>query len=84
MEDAMPKTKFTVSLDEKTLREVDSLVVRRVFPNRSRIIEEAVQEKLSRMNCQRLARECALLDPVFEQSLAEEGLGEELSRWPEY
>jgi hypothetical protein len=36
------------------------------------------------MNRQRLARECALLDPAFEQALAEEGMGEELSQWPEY
>lgn len=80
----MSKAKLAISLDEKTLREVDSLVARHLFPNRSRIIEEAIQEKLARMNHQRLARECALLDPVFEQSLAEEGVGEELAQWPEY
>lgn len=80
----MPKAKLAVTIDEKTLREVDSLVARHIFPNRSRIIEEAVQEKLARMNRQRLARECALLDPAFEQALAEEGMGEELSQWPEY
>lgn len=80
----MSKAKLAISLDEKTLREVDSLVARHLFPNRSRIIEEAIQEKLARMNHQRLARECALLDPVFEQALAEEGVGEELAQWPEY
>lgn len=80
----MPKAKLAVSLDEKTLREVDNLVARRIFPNRSRIIEEAIQEKLIRMNHQRLARECALLDPAFEQALAEEGIGEDLAQWPEY
>lgn len=80
----MSKAKLAISLDEKTLHEVDSLVARRLFPNRSRIIEEAIQEKLARMNHQRLARECALLDPAFEQALAEEGIGEELAQWPEY
>ena len=80
----MAKAKLAISLDEKTLHEVDNLVARRLFPNRSRIIEEAIQEKLARMNHQRLARECALLDPAFEQALAEEGIGEELAQWPEY
>lgn len=80
----MAKAKLAVTLDEKTLSEVDSLVSRRVFPNRSRLIEEAVREKVSRLNRNRLARECALLDPDFEKSMAEEGMGEELDQWPEY
>jgi len=28
--------------------------------------------------------ECSKLDPEFEQSLADEGLNEELESWPEY
>jgi hypothetical protein len=32
----------------------------------------------------RLARECAKLDPKFEQALAEEGIGSEMAQWPEY
>jgi len=80
----MAKAKLAVTFDEKTLFEVDRLVKRHVFPNRSRIIEEAVLEKLSRMNRDRLARECALLDPAFEKALADEGMGEELDQWPEY
>ena len=80
----MPKTKIAITLDEKTLSEVDRLVAGHVFPNRSRVIEEAIQEKLARMTHNRLARECAKLDPGFEKALAEEGLGEELSEWPEY
>ena len=80
----MPKTKIAVSLDEKTLYEVDQLVARHAFPSRSRIIEEALQEKLARMTHNRLARECAKLDPNFEKALAEEGVGEELGEWPEY
>lgn len=80
----MAKAKLAVTLDEDTLSELDRLVARRVYPNRSRVIEEAVKEKLARINRSRLARECALLDPVFEQAMAEEGVGEELSQWPEY
>jgi hypothetical protein len=55
-----------------------------VFPNRSRAIQEAVQEKLDRLERSRLAQECAKLDPDFEKAMAEEGLSEELSAWPEY
>lgn len=80
----MPKTKIAISLDEKTLSEIDQLVTRHVFPSRSRIIEEALQEKLARMTHNRLARECAKLDPDFEKALAEEGVSEELGEWPEY
>lgn len=80
----MAKAKLAVTFDEKTLKEIDLLVKHRLFPNRSRIIEEAVVEKLARLNHSRLARECALLDPAHEKALAEEGVGEELELWPEY
>lgn len=80
----MAKAKVAVTLDEKILIEVDRLVTRRVFPSRSRAIEEAVLEKLDRMAHDRLARECAKLDPALEKALAEEGMPEELERWPEY
>jgi Arc/MetJ-type ribon-helix-helix transcriptional regulator len=71
-------------LDENTLSRLDRLVRSAVFPNRSQAIEEAVEEKLERMERSRLAQECAKLDPKYEQALAEEGLSEELSAWPEY
>jgi len=48
------------------------------------IIEEAVAEKLARLEKSRLAQECAKLDPAFEKALAEEGLSEDLAEWPEY
>ncbi|WP_298036472.1 ribbon-helix-helix protein, CopG family [uncultured Desulfuromonas sp.] len=74
----MPKTKITVSIDQSTLGEVDQLVALRTFPSHTRIIEEALQEKLSRMYRNLLARECAKLDHGFEKAMAEEGLGQEL------
>ncbi len=80
----MAKAKLAITLDEATLAEVDGLVRRRLFPNRSRVIETAVQEKLARLGKNRLAAECAMLDPSFEKAMAEEGMGEELSEWPEY
>ncbi|WP_429885301.1 CopG family ribbon-helix-helix protein [Geoalkalibacter halelectricus] len=80
----MPKAKVAITLDEKTLKEIDRLVARHAFPSRSRIIEEALREKLARLERGRLARECAKLDPEAEKSLAEEGVAEDLGQWPEY
>jgi len=80
----MAKAKLAVTLDESILAEVDNLVKRRIFPNRSRIIELAVREKLERLGKNRLAAQCALLDPAFEKALAEEGMGEVLDQWPAY
>jgi len=80
----MSTTKVAVTLDEKTLDRLDRLVKARVFPNRSRAIQEAVEEKLERLERSRLARECTKLDPAFEQAMAEEGMSEELGQWPEY
>jgi len=44
------------------------------FTNRSKAIQEAVEDKLIRLDKSRLAQECAKLDRAFEQALAEEGL----------
>jgi len=79
----MARAKLAITLDDRILTEVH-LVKRRLFPNRSRIIEEAVVEKLERINQNRLARECSKLDPGFEKAMAEEGMEKELSEWPEY
>ena len=60
------------------------LVEEQVFTNRSQAIQKAVDEKIERMGRDRLARECTKLDPAEEKELAEEGLAEDLSKWPEY
>jgi len=80
----MASVKVAITLEAETLARVDSLVARSVFPNRSRAIQIALQEKLERQEGVRLAAECAKLDPVAEQALAEEGLGADLETWPEY
>ncbi len=71
-------------MDTSLLSAVDSLVEQQIFPNRSRAIQQAVQEKLDRLRRTRLARQCAKLDPAFERSLAEEGLADDSTAWPEY
>ena len=67
----MAQVEIAVSLDEHVLRQLDGLVAEAVFPNRSQAIQAAVQEKLSRMEKGRLARECAKLDPAFVTAMAE-------------
>ncbi len=79
----MARAKIAITVDEQALAEIDRLVVEGVFPNRSKAIEEAVQERIARLHRSRLARECAKLDPNEEQALAEEGYTSE-SEWPEY
>ena len=54
----MGKAKVAVTLDAATLAEIDRLVARRIFPNRSRAVEMALREKLERLSHTRLAREC--------------------------
>ena len=80
----MAASKVAITLDEKLLLRLDQLVTEKVYPSRSRAIQEAVEEKLLRLERSRLARECRKLDPSFEKALAEEGLSQEFSEWPEY
>ena len=80
----MSTQKVAITLEEKTLTKLDRLVKTRMFPSRSKAIQEAVEEKLDRIDRRRLARECAKLNPLEERRLAEEGLSMELAEWPEY
>ena len=80
----MSSSKIAITMEADMLAEVDALVKKRLFPNRSRAIQEAVKEKLDRLNKSLLAQECANLDPEYEKALADEGLSVDLSEWPEY
>jgi len=80
----MATSKIAITIDNNTLKRLDILVKSKFFPNRSKAIQEAVNEKLMRIEKNRLARECARLNPEFEQALAEEGFSSELEEWPEY
>ena len=80
----MAASKIAITIDDKTLKQLDILVKSNFFPNRSKAIQQAVIEKLMRIEKSRLAQECAKLDPEFEQSLAEEGFSSELEEWPQY
>ena len=74
----MATGKIVISLNEGTVKRLDHLVKNRIFPSRSKVIQDAVEEKLKNLKKGRLARECAKLDPGFEKALAEEGLSYEL------
>jgi Arc/MetJ-type ribon-helix-helix transcriptional regulator len=78
----MPKRKVALTLDARLVRQVDQLVSRRRFKNRSQAVEAALIEKLDRLGRTRLAQECAKLDRAEEQALADEGLATDT--WPEY
>jgi len=80
----MSVAKITISIDESLLQRVDNLVRSNIFPNRSQAIQEAVEEKVSRLDKTRLAQECSKLDKRSEQALADEGLSAEREEWPEY
>lgn len=81
---AMPKTKVALTLDRDLLEQVDELVGRGRFRSRSQAVEAALADKLERLARTRLARESAKLNPRDEKQLADEGLAEDLTSWPEY
>ena len=80
----MRTAKIAITIDQALLAKLDRLVADRRFPNRSRALQEALRDKLDRLDHSRLARECAKLDPTFERALAEEGIADDLKQWPEY
>ncbi|MBN1833071.1 MAG: ribbon-helix-helix protein, CopG family [Deltaproteobacteria bacterium] len=80
----MAASKIAITLENNMVKRLDMLVKTNIYPNRSKAIQEAVAEKLKRIEKSRLAQECAKLDREFEQSFAEEGFTSELEEWPEY
>jgi metal-responsive CopG/Arc/MetJ family transcriptional regulator len=83
-DNAMPVSKVAISIDQDLLAEVDGLVAKHLFANRSQAVQAAVRDKIARVKRSRLAEECAKLDPAYEKSLAEEGMAGESAQWPEY
>jgi len=67
----MGTSKIAITIDQNLLHRLDFLVKSQRFRNRSRAIQEAVAEKLARIERSRLAQECSKLDPKFEQEMAE-------------
>ncbi len=80
----MSAAKIAITLDEDLVARLDQLVAARQFASRSRAVQDAVREKLERLDRTQLARECDKLDPRFEQQLAEQGIRADAETWPEY
>ena len=74
--------KIAVTLDERTVADLDRWVREGKYANRSRALQSAVNLLSEREKRTRLARELAKIDPDEEKRLAEEGLGD--GTWPEY
>jgi Arc/MetJ-type ribon-helix-helix transcriptional regulator len=74
-------TKIAVTLDQKTVADLDRWVREGRYPNRSRAVQSAVDMLSEREKRSRLARELAKLNPAAEKRMAEEGLAD--SSWPE-
>jgi len=72
--------KIAVTLDPKTVTDLDRWVREGRYPNRSRAVQSAVDILSERDKRSRLARELKKLDRAEEQRLAEEGIGD--PTWP--
>jgi metal-responsive CopG/Arc/MetJ family transcriptional regulator len=80
----MAASKIAITIEKKTLTRLDRLVRERVFPNRSKAIQQALEEKINNLEKDKLTLECEKLDPQEEMKLAEEGFPSEKDQWPEY
>jgi metal-responsive CopG/Arc/MetJ family transcriptional regulator len=81
---SMSSAKIAITIDEALLVQLDQLVEEKLFPNRSRAVQEALRDKFDRVRRTRLARECAKLSRTEEQHLADEGLAGDIGAWPAY
>lgn len=82
----MGKSRITVTLtlDDSILESIDRLVKDSVYPDRSLAIQEAISDKVRRIDDGSFERELAKLDPEFERQMSEEGLEQDLLEWPDY
>ena len=80
----MPKQKVAVTIEKDLIIKLDRLVSEGRYPSRSSAVEDAVIERMVKVEKSRLAEESAKLDPTYEQAIADEGLLGDLSEWPEY
>lgn len=80
----MNTVKIAITIDQELLYKLDQLVKKKRFPNRSKAVQEAVQDKIERLEKNRLSRECSKLSMENEQALANEGLDQDFEQWPPY
>lgn len=80
----MNSAKIAISIEPSLLKQVDSLVGRKLFRSRSEIFQIAVSEQIARLDDDAFNRECIKLDPSEEQAFADIGLSTDLTEWPAY
>ncbi len=74
--------KIAVTLDARSVADLDRLVQEGKYPNRSRALQKAVDLLAEKEKRTRLSRELAKLDIRAERKLADEGLSD--PSWPQY
>ena len=74
--------KIAVTLESKSVADLDRWVREGRYPNRSRALQSAVDLLVEREKRARLIRELKKLDPAEERRMAEEGLGD--NSWPAF
>ena len=76
--------KIAISIDPGLLHQIDDLVKRHVYKNRSQAIQDAVAHNLTKIQRVQFVKACAALDPVVERKMADEGFDEDMKQWPTY
>ncbi len=66
------------------LNKIDHFIRNKKFKNRSHAVSQSVLEAIEKLEHNRLAIECAKLDPTMERNLADQGLLEDSKEWPEF
>lgn len=80
----MPTRKIAISLKESLLRKIDRWVSEGLYPNRSKVIQETLEEKMANWRRRRLIEETSKLNPKEERALAEEDISAGNEVWDEY
>jgi metal-responsive CopG/Arc/MetJ family transcriptional regulator len=80
----MAKAKIAVTINTEIVSRIDRLVKNRDYSNRSQAIEEAIREKLQKIDKYRLAKELSKLNITEEKELAEEGIEGDTKEWAQY
>ncbi len=80
----MSTRKIAITVDESLLKKADNLVKSKRFINRSRLMQEALRDKLKEIEKEQFIKECEKFDPEFEKKLAEEGFSVGIAEWTEY
>ena len=65
----MTSDKVAITIDRELLKRLDRLVAEKLFPSRSRAIQEAIEEKLARLEHSRLARESRQIRPEIRTKI---------------